>query len=150
MVYSSIIQCGKRKVGEQMWTHVDPRSHTPMYQQIIDGVKEQIARGQLKPGDRLPTVREMATKHSLNHNTVAKAYQELERNQVIELIQGRGTFVSEQSVAPDADRRKRELREVMKKWLVDARHLRMPDQEIVIMLRELLIELSDPKGVESS
>ncbi|MHB1627766.1 MAG: GntR family transcriptional regulator [Bacilli bacterium] len=132
-----------------MWIHVNPRSNTPMYQQIIDGVKEQIARGQLEPGDRLLTVREMATRLSVNHNTVAKAYQELERNHVVELIQGRGTFVSGQSPTPDAVNRKRELREAMRKWLVDAHHLQISEHEIVSMLQELLIELRNPKGVES-
>lgn len=129
-----------------MWLRVDPRSHTPMYQQIIDGVKEQIARGNLKPGDRMMTVRELATTLSLNHNTVAKAYQELEREQVIELIRGRGTFVSLQSEVSDMGNRKRELRDSMKKWLVDAHHLHLSEEEIMSIFREVLLELRDGKG----
>lgn len=133
-----------------MWISVDVRSHTPMYQQIIDGIKEQIARGHLKPGERLLTVRELATTLSLNHNTVAKAYQELEREHVIELIRGRGTFVSERSEVPDMYNRKRELRDAMKKWLVDAHHLHIPDAEILSIFQELFTEFRDLRGGEQS
>ncbi|KPV45241.1 GntR family transcriptional regulator [Alicyclobacillus ferrooxydans] len=129
-----------------MWLRVDTRSHTPMYQQIIDGVKEQIARGNLKPGDRMMPVRELATTLSLNHNTVAKAYQELEREQVIELIRGRGTFVSSQSEVIDSENRKRELRDAMKKWLVDAHHLQMSEEEIMSMFHAVVVELREGKG----
>lgn len=131
-----------------MWLHVDTRSHTPMYQQIIDGVKEQIARGILKPGERMMTVRELATTLSLNHNTVAKAYQELEREHIIELIRGRGTFVATQSDIPDISQRKLEHREAMKKWLVEAHHLQMSDEEILDILQEVLQELRNDKGGE--
>ncbi|QSO54772.1 GntR family transcriptional regulator [Alicyclobacillus curvatus] len=131
-----------------MWISVDVRSHTPMYQQIIDAIKEQIARGYVKPGDRLLTVRELATSLSLNHNTVAKAYQELEREHVIELVRGRGTFVSAPSDIPDINNRKRDLKEALKKWLVDAHHLRIPDNEILSMFQELFTEFHDKPGGE--
>ena len=131
-----------------MWLHVDTKSHTPMYQQIIDGIKEQIVRGILKPGERLMTVRELAASLSLNHNTVAKAYQELERDRIIELIRGRGTFVATQSVVPDLSERKLELRESMKRWLVEAHHLRMADDEIQTMFDELFRELRNDAGGE--
>lgn len=133
-----------------MWINVDVRSHIPMYHQIIDGIKEQIARGNLKPGERLLTVRELATTLSLNHNTVAKAYQELERAHVIELIRGRGTFVSQRSDVPDIGNRKRELRDAMKKWLVDAHHLHIPDDEIMSIFQELFAEFRDDGGGEQS
>lgn len=132
-----------------MWISVDVRSHTPMYQQIIDGIKEQIARGHLKPGERLLTVRELANTLSLNHNTVAKAYQELERERVIELIRGRGTFVSEPSELPDISNRKRELHDAMKKWLVDAHHLHIPDDEILSIFQKLFAEFRNDRGDQS-
>lgn len=132
-----------------MWLHVDTRSHTPMYQQIIDGIKEQIARGILAPGERMMTVRELATALSLNHNTVAKAYQELEREHIIELIRGRGTFVATQSDVPDVKQRKLEHREAMKKWLVEAHHLHMSDDEILTIFHELFQELRNDRGGES-
>src|SRR5579875_179520 len=84
-----------------MWFQVDPRSPTPVYQQVVEGVKEAIAKGLLDCGDRMPSVRELATRMTLNHNTVAKAYQELEREHVIEVIRGRGTFVAQPRPTPD-------------------------------------------------
>ncbi|ADG05147.1 GntR family transcriptional regulator [Kyrpidia tusciae] len=77
-----------------MWLRIDPRSEVPLYQQIVDQVREAVARRWLEPGTRLPSVRELAVQLALNHNTVAKAYQELEREGLIETLRGRGTFVA--------------------------------------------------------
>lgn len=129
-----------------MRLEVDLRSHVPIYRQVIDGIKEQVAKGLLKPGDRLPTVRELAVELSMNHNTVAKAYQELERDRVIELTRGRGTFISSSEDIPNLAMRKLELREAMKKWLVEAHHLHLPDEEIGSMLRDVQIELRHTRG----
>ena len=65
--------------------------------------KGAIAAGWLKPGDRLPSVRELAVSLAINHNTVAKAYQELERERVIEVVRGRGTFVADPGERPRPD-----------------------------------------------
>lgn len=129
-----------------MWINVDARLHTPIYQQIVDGVKEQIALGRLRPGDRMLTVRELANKLSLNHNTVAKAYQELERERVIELVRGRGTFVAVQTIVPDLEGRKRALREALKKWFVDAHHLQLSEAELLAMFHALSSEIQMGKG----
>ena len=57
-------------------------------------LKENIFKGILKPGDKLPSVREMASIITTNPNTVSKAYSELEREKIIETIRGKGTYVS--------------------------------------------------------
>lgn len=131
-----------------LWLKVDPRLSIPMYRQIIDGVREQIARGILKPGERLPTVRELAADISVNYNTVAKAYQELERerDKVIELIQGRGTFVSVLTEPLDVSTRQRELREAMKRWMVDAHYANMTAEALRQMFDEVLDEWIRSKG----
>ncbi len=75
---------------------VDPDSAVPIYVQIVDAVKHQVATGSLKPGEQLPTVRELAADLRINPNTVARAYDQLNSDQVISTQQGRGTFVREQ------------------------------------------------------
>ena len=67
----------------------------PIYAQIVDGIKEQVVRGMLKPNDKIPSIRQLATMLAVTPNTVSKAYQELERQGVIVSVQGKGNFISE-------------------------------------------------------
>jgi GntR family transcriptional regulator len=72
---------------------VDPRSGVPIYLQIIEQIKRSVALGVLQSGEQLPTVKQLAIDLTVNPNTVARAYRELEREQVIETSPGRGSFV---------------------------------------------------------
>ncbi|MBV8726387.1 MAG: GntR family transcriptional regulator [Candidatus Eremiobacteraeota bacterium] len=72
---------------------VDPRSGVPIYLQLIEQVKRSVAVGALEPGEQLPTVKQLALDLTINPNTVARAYRELERDAVIETSPGRGSFV---------------------------------------------------------
>jgi GntR family transcriptional regulator len=72
---------------------VDPRSGVPIYLQIIEQIKRSVALGVLAPGEQLPTVKQLALDLTVNPNTVARAYRDLERDQVIETSPGRGSFV---------------------------------------------------------
>jgi GntR family transcriptional regulator len=72
---------------------VDPRSGVPIYQQIVEQVKRSVALGILQAGEQLPTVKQLALDLTINPNTVARAYRDLERDSVIETAPGRGSFV---------------------------------------------------------
>lgn len=72
---------------------VDPHSGVPIYLQLIAVVKRSVALGVLAPGEQLPTVKQLATTLTVNANTVARSYRELERDGVIETSPGRGSFV---------------------------------------------------------
>ena len=72
---------------------VDPRSGVPIYLQVIEQIKRSVALGILAAGEQLPTVKQLALDLTINPNTVAKAYRELERDGVIETAAGRGSFV---------------------------------------------------------
>ncbi len=74
---------------------IDTRSDKPIYEQIVDSIKELSLKGILKSQDKLPSVRELAGMLIVNPNTVSKAYQELERQNVIETIRGKGTYMCE-------------------------------------------------------
>lgn len=69
--------------------------NVPIYQQIMNGIKQDIVSGTRKPGDRLQSVRELAEALTVNPNTVQRAYQELEREGVSETRRGTGTFIVE-------------------------------------------------------
>ncbi|HWP34749.1 MAG TPA: GntR family transcriptional regulator [Thermodesulfobacteriota bacterium] len=83
---------------------IDKRSPFSIQRQLATQLLHLIRSGSLKPGERLPTVRELAGYLRINHNTVALAYRELEAQGLVRVEQGRGTFVTEAAVAPDADR----------------------------------------------
>ena len=72
---------------------LDPTDATPIYAQVERGLRASIAAGRLKPGDQLPTVRELAVDLKVNANTIARVYSELERAGVFETRRGVGTFV---------------------------------------------------------
>lgn len=72
---------------------VDPRSGVPIYMQIVEQVKRSVALGVLVGGEQLPTVKQLALDLTVNPNTVARAYRELERDQIIDTAVGRGSFV---------------------------------------------------------
>lgn len=129
-----------------MWFRVDPRLPTPVYQQIVDGVKTAVAKGILPPGERLPAVREMASFMTLNHNTVAKAYQQLERERVIEVLRGRGTFVSELGSVPNREERKRKMADTIKQLLVEAHHLQMTNDDLLQMVQQELCLWTAERG----
>ncbi len=73
---------------------VDPRDRTPLYAQLERALRAAIATGRLSAGDQLPTVRQLAVELSINANTVARVYAELERAGILETRRGVGTFVN--------------------------------------------------------
>jgi GntR family transcriptional regulator len=73
---------------------IDPRDKTPIYAQLERGLRAAIATGRLRPGDQLPTVRQLAVELRVNANTVARVYVDLERAGVIETRRGVGSFVN--------------------------------------------------------
>lgn len=75
---------------------IDFRSGGPIYLQIVDQVQQMIAQGELKKGDQLPTVRQLATDLRVNFNTVARAYRLLDEAGLISTQQGRGTYIWEE------------------------------------------------------
>ena len=74
--------------------HLDYRDSRPIYGQIIDGFREQISAGILKPGDKLPSVRDLAAELAINPNTIQRAYRQLELEGWIVSMQGKGNYVS--------------------------------------------------------
>lgn len=77
---------------------VDVMSRVPVYEQIIKQVEEQVLTGILKEGDKLPSVRSLSVKLSINPNTIQKAYTELDGRQLIITVPGKGSFISEKAI----------------------------------------------------
>jgi GntR family transcriptional regulator len=96
---------------------LDTKSGVPFYRQVIDQVKSGIATGRLLPGDRLPTVRQLAVDLSINPNTVSRGYRELELTGLVETQMGSGTFVSQKKVERDEEERRRIVNEICQELL---------------------------------
>ena len=77
---------------------IDVMSRVPVYEQIIKQVEEQVLTGILKEGDKLPSVRSLSVKLSINPSTIQKAYTELDRRQMIITVPGKGSFISQKAV----------------------------------------------------
>ena len=116
---------------------IDPESPVPIYVQIEEQVRALIAAGQLRPGDQLPTIRQLAVDLGVNYNTVARAYLELERAGVITTQRGRGTFVAG---APDEARqaqlRAEKLRALLRAAIDEALRLGYNRDEIAAAFQE--------------
>jgi GntR family transcriptional regulator len=100
---------------------IDTRDRTPIYAQLDRGLRAAIVTGRLRPGDQLPTVRQLAVELQVNANTVARVYAELERDSVIETRRGVGSFVSATpAAARSATEHIKRLRAFVTRMLADA------------------------------
>lgn len=110
----------------------------PIYLQLQTQVKQAIAGGVLKEGDQLPSVRDLATQLTVNPNTIARAYQELEREGAIETLRGRGTFVAKPRAAQLHEDRYERISEAINHLVMEAYRLGLSFKELRELLREQL------------
>jgi len=115
---------------------LDIKSGVPFYRQIIDQVKTAIATGLLEPGDRLPTVRQLAVDLSINPNTVSRAYTELELTGLVETQMGSGTFVGQKLVEQDEVERRRMLDQICQEFLSRASSYGFTLDDILVNLAQ--------------
>jgi GntR family transcriptional regulator len=127
-----------------MLLRIDPAAAAPLFEQLAQRVKEAVAAGQLVPGDRLPSVRELARELAINPNTVARAYERLESEDVIVRRQGAGCFVTERRSQLSARERGRRLTAAMRRLVTDAYHMGASNDEIAASLAAELQRLPSP------
>ncbi|MBD3869002.1 MAG: GntR family transcriptional regulator [Acidobacteria bacterium] len=121
---------------------IDNQSGVPFYRQIIEQVKYAISRGELSPGDRLPTVRQLAVDLSINPNTVVRAYRQLEIEGVLETQQGSGTFVGTKVPEIDQLERQRMLDQILTDMIARASSYGFTPTDLLDGLRQLKEESS--------
>ena len=109
---------------------IDPSAPTPLYRQIAEQVRRLIALGALKPGERLPTVREIAVQARVNRNTAARAVQALEAEGLVRTRVGRGSFIEDRPVLPDRSRREAPVDRMIDRLLIEAHTLGMAFEEL--------------------
>ncbi len=120
-----------------MLVNLSPADARPLYLQIMDEVRRAIVVGSLRAEDPLPSVRELAAELVVNPRTVSQAYNELEREGVLYVRRGQGTFVSPDVARGAEQRRRSQARDVARRALLEARRNGLDVDEFVAMLREL-------------
>ncbi|EDS77695.1 transcriptional regulator, GntR family [Clostridium botulinum C str. Eklund] len=120
---------------------IDSRNSRPIYEQIIDAIKENILKGILRPGDKLPSVREMSSMITANPNTVSRAYMELERQGVTETLRGKGTYVSSNYKSKVGGQSMEKLKEDIKKIIVEAYYMGIEKEDMIDIINQLYKEV---------
>ena len=113
----------------------------PIFKQIVDGIRLEIATGKLLPGSKLPSYRGLAMQLMINPNTVAKAYAELSNQGLIESKKGLGLFVSKNRQMLSDDERSQQLAKAVDAFINETVHLNYSDDEIVSVLKNKLTDI---------
>jgi len=118
-------------MSKKMQMEIDFRIHVPIYIQLMEFIKGRIAAGELKPGDQLPTVRQLAADLRVNFNTIARTYRLLDEEGIISTQHGRGTFILNPLPEKDAkELRRKGLRRLTREYLTSAHKLGYNPEEV--------------------
>ena len=121
---------------------LDLKSSKPIYEQIVEQMKFHVLKGHLKPGDAIPSVRKLALDISITPGTVAKAYQELERQHIIETIRGKGTFIASKIELKQDESRMEEARKLLRSAILELKVMGLKENEVTDVVKELYKEMS--------
>jgi len=120
-----------------MQMHIKPSDELPIYRQIVRQITDAIAGGRLVPGEQLPSHRDLAAQLVIAPLTVKKAYDELEREGLIDTQRGKGTFVSEKPAEVGLAQRRERLRDTAQRLLSQAALSDVPFTEVMSLLEEM-------------
>ena len=121
-----------------MFFTIDPSDPLPIYDQIVRQVKFSVANGAIKPGELLPSVRELAKQLRLNHNTVARAYRELQAQSIVVPIRGTGLEVTQQALRGCRESRLKLIRQRLRNALKEAKRSQLEFSEVQTLIEEEL------------
>ena len=113
-----------------MFIRIEPSSSVPIYRQIVDQIRYQVAAGILKKGDKVPSVRELALQLAVNQNTILKVYNELCREQLLKIERGEGTFVAVEKQNISADQKQDLIAGPLREAAVLAIQLEIPIEQV--------------------
>ncbi len=118
---------------------ISPAAPGPLYRQIVDGVKREISEGRLKPGQPLPSFRNLAEELMVSLITVKRAYAELESEGIVYRKQGLGTFVSEQGIDRNREAKRKQAEQLMRQAILEASGAGLSKDEILEMTHQIIL-----------
>jgi len=127
-----------------MQISIDNASNRPVYQQIIDQIKRDIAMGRLIKDEKLPTVRQLAAQLAINPNTIAKAYRQLESEGIINTKPGSGAFIANLDSNLSRAVRKKLLSDELERIAVEAFHMQIDRQTLQELFNNAIEKLIVP------
>ena len=131
-----------------MQIRINNASDRPVYQQIVDQVKRDIALGRIIKNEKLPTVRQLAGQIAINPNTIAKAYRQLEQQGIIVTKAGAGAFVANLDSNLSRSVRKKVISEELERIAVDAYHMQIDSQTLLEWFNNTVVKFNLPSGKE--
>src|SRR4051812_1245087 len=124
-----------------MQIHLDHHSGEPIYRQIVEAIKFEVARGKFSEGDKLPSIRELANTLGINMRTVVKAYEELCHAGLAVMQQGRGVFITAPQGTLPVARRRDVLVDLVQRLLAEAQRLGATPAEVQSILQQVAEEM---------
>lgn len=121
---------------------LDFKGSKPIYEQITEQMKFDVMKGYLKPGDAIPSVRKLALELKITPGTVAKAYQELERQHIIMTIRGKGTFIADEITVKPDETKIMEIRKQLTTEIMELKMMGYNREHIVELVKEIYEEMS--------
>ena len=125
--------------------NIDPHSGIPVYRQVMDQIQYYCAAGTLSPGDKLPSVRELARELHVHPATIVKAYSELEHAKVIVNRQGKGAFIADSPPHFSAKEKKAALQRLTKQLVVEAVQMGASADEVLTIVKEEIKSITKEK-----
>jgi len=119
-----------------VFLHLNPQGGLPLYRQMLQQLREQIASGQLAPKAQLPSVRDLSAQLHVNPLTVGKVYQILEREGLVEFRRGQGTFVTSGRKLLSASEQQKLLQPVLDQLVSEAIHLGLEEAQLQRLIRQ--------------
>jgi len=123
-----------------VFNSIDPRSPTPLYAQIADRIRLAVASGELRQGDGLPSVRALAGQLRVNPATIVQAYRDLERDRIVEMRQGSGTYVADVALETRTKERSNAAQRFVRQMLTEAARQGLSPADLRLALERELPE----------
>jgi len=121
---------------------LDLKGSKAIYEQIIEQMKYNVMKGYLKPGDMIPSVRKLAMDLQVTPGTVSKAYQELERQEIIETIRGKGTFIAKEIRVEENEKKLAEIKKQMFSYVMELKMMGYSQDMVVDFVKNIYGEMS--------
>ncbi len=121
--------------------HLNPNSGMPIYRQLFQQLRQRIGSGQLAVGDQMPSVRELSAELKINLLTVAKVYQLLENEGLVETRRGLGTFVKAGNETKSAGEKRKLIADAVTQVVAEAQHLGLTEEEVSKLIHQRFEEM---------
>ncbi|GGA34935.1 GntR family transcriptional regulator [Psychrobacillus lasiicapitis] len=126
-----------------MFIEIQTNSSVPIYLQLAQQLIEGIARGELKPGDSLPSVRAFAADLGMNMHTVNKAYHYLEEKEFIQIVAKSGVIIQPNGIPKATAQEQQKLAEQIRPLIAEGLVLKLSEEEMVVMVRQLVQNIKE-------